>query len=396
MKNYNSQGFSFPHVAMSSREAEHCFKKYIQLEQKYDTGTIAFKTHTALPWVRNVCLKPEILDVIELLLGPNILCWSSTFFTKKPDAGQFVSMHEDSLYFQPTEPDNVASIWIALNPAKQDTGCLEYVPGSHRQNYSHQHVIDKDNLLPKGQTVNGTFNTVPVELNAGEFTAHHIKLLHKRTMEKAIDYGPTELELVSAGLPSIDLYKKYFGSYTEACEEIGVKPLLGSKLPKEFFNDYSNVKILIDTREQQPLKFKNSELYKSDVGDYSVESSDYNYTHVDRKSFGDFCGTITSGYARFCKELDRCRSLGCYMFVVMEFSLEEMQELNKKSYKKYKLDYVFHNMRDIQKQYKDCCQFVFAGSREMSQEIIPKLLIIGKDLWHTDVNYFWSKYLKEK
>ena len=223
-----------------------------------------------------------------------------------------------------------------------------------------------------------------------------IKLLHKRTMDKAIDYGPTELELVSAGLPSIDLYKKYFGSYTEACEEIGLKPLLGSKLPKEFFNDYSNVKILIDTREQQPLKFKNSELYKSDVGDYSVESSDYNYTHVDRKSFGDFCGTITSGYARFCKELDRCRSLGCYMFVVMEFSLEEMQELNKKSYKKYKLDYVFHNMRDIQKQYKDCCQFVFAGSREMSQEIIPKLLIIGKDLWHTDVNYFWSKYLKEK
>lgn len=188
MNKYNSQGFSFPHVAMSSVEAQHCFEKYIQLEQKYDTGTIAFKTHTALPWVRDVCLKPEILDVIEELLGPNILCWSSTFFTKKPDAGQFVSMHEDSLYFQPTEPDNIASIWIALNPAKQDTGCLEYVPGSHRQNYSHQHVIDKDNLLPKGQTVDGTFSTVPVELNPGEFTAHHIKLLHKSSPNYTKNY----------------------------------------------------------------------------------------------------------------------------------------------------------------------------------------------------------------
>ena len=221
------------------------------------------------------------------------------------------------------------------------------------------------------------------------------KLLNRRTMDKAIDYGPTELELASAGLPSIDTYKKYFGSYTYACEAVGVKPLLSGQLPKGFFNDYSDVKILIDTREQQPLSFKNSESYKLDVGDYGVTSKDYDYTYVDRKSFGDFCGTTTVGYARFCKELDRCRSLGAYLFVVMEFPFDEIAEYNQKSYKKYKLDYVFHNVREIQKQYKDCCQFVFAGSRELSQEVIPKLLIFGKQLWNTDVHYFWSKYLKE-
>ena len=96
---YNMQGYSFPHVAMSGVEAQHCFEKYIQLERKYDISTIAFKTHTALPWVRDICLRPQILDVIEELIGPDILCWSSTFFTKTPSAGQFVSMHEDSLYF---------------------------------------------------------------------------------------------------------------------------------------------------------------------------------------------------------------------------------------------------------------------------------------------------------
>lgn len=223
-----------------------------------------------------------------------------------------------------------------------------------------------------------------------------IELLHKRTIDKGIDYGPTELELISSGLPSVEVFKKYFGSYTYACEEIGIKPLLGGKLPKEFFDDYSDFKILIDTREQQPLKFKNYEKYKSDVGDYSVESCDYDYTHVDRKSFGDFCGTTTVGYARFCKELDRCRTLGCYMFVVVEVALDEMEMHNKKSYKKYKLDYVFHNMRKIQKQYRDCCQFVFSGSREMSELLIPKILVMGKQLWNTDMQYFWSKYLKEK
>jgi hypothetical protein len=222
-----------------------------------------------------------------------------------------------------------------------------------------------------------------------------IELLHKRTMDKDIDYGPTELELISAGLPSVEVYKKYFGSYTYACEEIGVKPLLGSKLPKGFFNDYSDIKILVDTREQQPLEFKNSELYKLDVGDYGATASDYDYTYVDRKSFGDFCGTTTVGYSRFCKELDRCRSLGTYLFVVMEFPFEEIDDYNRKSYKKYKIDYVLHNMREIQKQYKDCCQFVFAGSREESEELIPKLLVFGKKLWHTDIHYFWCKRNKD-
>ena len=236
-----------------------------------------------------------------------------------------------------------------------------------------------------------------IDKSSKEEVKKYIKeLLKKRITEKGLKYGPTELELISAGLPSIDIYKKYFGSYTYACEEFNVKPLLGERLPKEFFNNYSDKRILIDTREQQPLSFKNSEPYKLDVGDYCVTAKDYDYTYVDRKSFGDFCGTTTVGYARFCKELERCRDLGCYLFIVMEFPFEEIKENNDKSYKKYKLDYVFHNVRSLQKEYSDCSQFVFAGSREMSELIIPKILVMGKKLWNTDVNYFWSKYLKEK
>lgn len=222
------------------------------------------------------------------------------------------------------------------------------------------------------------------------------KLLIHRVQEKGLDYGPTQLELITSGLPPIDIYKKHFGSYTEACKQCGIEPLFNKNLPKEFNNDYSKVKILIDTREQKPLSFKNSEKYKLDVGDYSVEASNYDYTTVDRKSFGDFCGTITTGYARFCKELDRCRSLGSYMFVVVESGFDEMEDLNKKSYKKFKLSYVYHNMREIQKQYKDCCQFVFSGSRTNSIELIPKILMLGKKLWNTDVEYFWSKYISNK
>ena len=178
---YSTQGYSFPHEAFSSLKAQQCFEKYIQLEQKLDIDPLSFsfKTHTALPWVREICMTPKILDRVGDILGEDILCWSSSFFTKKPESGKFVSMHEDSLYFQPTEPDNVVTVWLAINPTRQETGCMEYVPGSHKNDYMHKHLQDKNNLLPKGQTVQGDFQTVPVELAPGEFSMHHIKLLHQ-------------------------------------------------------------------------------------------------------------------------------------------------------------------------------------------------------------------------
>ena len=220
-----------------------------------------------------------------------------------------------------------------------------------------------------------------------------IEILNRRIKTKNLKSGLSSIELWTVGLPDIDVYKKYFGSYTDACKHCLVEPMFNSKLPKEFWDDYSNINILIDTREQQPLKFKKSSILKLDIGDYAVAGSHYNYTHVDRKSFGDFCATVTHSYNRFAKELDRCRSLGCYLFVVVEAPLHSMDEYNKQSYKKFNLKYVFHNMRDLQREYSDCCQFVFSGSRNDSVEIIPKLLVLGKSLWKTDIQYFWSKKL---
>ena len=227
----------------------------------------------------------------------------------------------------------------------------------------------------------------------GAVKSYIIDLLKKRIKSKNLKSALSSVELWTIGLPDIDVYKKYFGSYTDACKECLVEPMFNSKLPKEFWNDYSNINVLIDTREQQPLKFKKSSILKLDIGDYAVGGDNYNYTHVDRKSFADFCATVTNSYNRFAKELERCRSLGCYLFIVIEAPLHSMDDYNKQSYKKFNLKYVFHNMRELQREYGDCCQFVFSGSRDLSVELIPKLLVLGKSLWKTDIQYFWSKKL---
>jgi ERCC4-type nuclease len=175
-----------------------------------------------------------------------------------------------------------------------------------------------------------------------------------------------------------------------------VVPRLKNPLPKKFFDHYSKTHILIDTREKQPLEFENSSLFKLDVGDYSVEADKFKYTFVDRKSFPDFCLSVTAAYDRFEREMARCQEMGCYMFVVVEIEYGLIHKFNRAAYKKHNLGYVMGNMRKLQAKYPDCVQFVFGGSRAYSALLIPKLLCLGDEVWGSDVNYFWAQFLEKQ
>ena len=222
-----------------------------------------------------------------------------------------------------------------------------------------------------------------------------INSIKDKLTSKNIKAGPPALYLETSGLPDMEICKEIFGSYNAVCKKFGMLPMLAGQLPKEFDDDFSNNNILIDTREQRPLSFKNSELLKLDVGDYGVSGELYDYTFVDRKSYQDFGATVTGGYARFVKELERCKSLGCFLFIVIECDFDQIYWKNKSVYKKFNLGYVLHNMRDIQAKYSDCCQFVFSGSREESVKLIPKVLVLGQKLWKVDLQYFWNKKIKK-
>ena len=233
--------------------------------------------------------------------------------------------------------------------------------------------------------------TAPKE-EVEDFVINSIK---DKLTSKNIKAGPPALYLETSGLPDMEICKEIFGSDNAVCKKFGMLPMLAGQLPKEFDNDFSNNNILIDTREQRPLSFKNSESLKLDVGDYGVSGELYDYTFVDRKSYQDFGATVTGGYARFVKELERCKSLGCFLFIVIECDFDQIYWKNKSVYKKFNLGYVLHNMRDIQAKYSDCCQFVFSGSREESVKLIPKVLVLGQKLWKVDLQYFWNKKIKK-
>ena len=268
--------------------------------------------------------------------------------------------------------------------AKKDRFTDELIPYKNYSQYFSKDFISADNMRL-------WCATAPKK----EVKDYIVTSFQKKLKNKKLSKIPPSTYLKSGDIPDIEICKKIFGSYNNACKKIKMLPMLSKGLPKNFDKDFTNTKIFIDTREQNPLSFKNEEFLKLDVGDYAVMGDDFDYTFVDRKSFQDFCATVTIGHERFLNEIERCKSLGCYLFVVIETAFDDMEAENSKSYKKFKLDYVFHKMRNIQAKYSDACQFVFSGSRDKSILLIPKILVLGKKLWGVDLEYFWSNQLKQ-
>lgn len=86
--------------------------------------------HKISPVIRNYLAHPVIVDVLTRVIGPNVKAMQSMLFIKsagKP--GQ--AWHQDEDYI-PTRDRSLAGVWIALDDAVIDNGCLWIIPGSHR------------------------------------------------------------------------------------------------------------------------------------------------------------------------------------------------------------------------------------------------------------------------
>ena len=266
---------------------------------------------------------------------------------------------------------------------RRDKLTNELLQFNNKEDYFGVDFVSQDNLRKWA-----------LSADKGEVKDYLLKRLKQRVTSKELTYAPCHLELQLHDLPSMDMYKYFFGSYSQACNDIKIKPLLDKNIMKGFFDrniELDDINILIDTREQQPLKFNNSTPMKLDFGDYAVGAPHYDYTYVDRKSESDFKGTMTTGFKRFTRELERAQEFDGYIFIVVESSIEAIIKNNMYGPRQSNLPYIWHNMRLLMHKFAKKCQFIFTGGREQSEEMIPKLLVYGKKLWETDLQYFIDK-----
>src|SRR6185436_6019733 len=140
----------------------------------------------------------------EDLLGPDILCWNTSFFIKEPRDPGFVSWHQDATYWG-LDSSDVATAWIALSPANKVSGCMKFIPGTHKQQVKHEDTFDQNNLLTRGQEIAVAVDETKAvygELQPGQASLHHVLLFHgsapnqsdDRRIGLAIRYIPTHVK----------------------------------------------------------------------------------------------------------------------------------------------------------------------------------------------------------
>ena len=126
------------------------------------------------PFMR-VAAEPGILDMVEQLIGPDLVLWITRILCKPAGDGQEVPWHQDGQYW-PIRPLGTCSVWIALDPVDRGNGCMRFIPGSHRREtlYGHR-TSTRKNLVLDQEVIPGEFDVVSRRAHDSWLSGQHLE-----------------------------------------------------------------------------------------------------------------------------------------------------------------------------------------------------------------------------
>lgn len=173
-----------------------------------------------VPPVRDVFISRKMLDCMEDVMGPSIHYHSSKVMFKPAHGGAAKPWHQDAAYWKAYEPNQV-TVWIALDDATEENGCVWAIPGSHKLGlipHVAQELQIEESRIEVGKAA-------PVPVRSGGLLIFHSLVLHmskKNTSDKnrwaiICDYDPKPFPSMDGRCPEMD--------------EQGVWHLRGAKAP---------------------------------------------------------------------------------------------------------------------------------------------------------------------
>ena len=210
VRQYREQGYVAPVPALSRAEAAALRASLEAFEAGAGvlSGKLRHKPHLLFTWLNDLVRHPRILDAVEDVIGPDILCWGTSFFIKEKRNPGFVSWHQDSTYWG-LEPPDIITAWVAFTDSNAANGAMRVIPGSHTMDQvPHRDTFAAENLLSRGQEIMVDVDerkAAMLELAAGEMSLHHVRLIHgsdpnpsdDRRIGFAIRYIPTSVKQVA-------------------------------------------------------------------------------------------------------------------------------------------------------------------------------------------------------
>ena len=184
IEQFNGKGYVFPVDLFSGEEADanrRYFDKLLKMATDAGLDSYAISSwHPHCAGIYDLVTNDRILDYVEDILGPNIVCTMTHYFSKMPSDVKSVYWHQDASFWALT-PSKVVTAWLAIDDVDVENGAMKLFPGTHllgripfewvtdeEEGVLNQHIHSPERY---GQPVS-------VELKAGQISLHTDMLLH--------------------------------------------------------------------------------------------------------------------------------------------------------------------------------------------------------------------------
>ncbi|MFF6782906.1 phytanoyl-CoA dioxygenase family protein [Streptomyces sp. NPDC012510] len=133
-----------------------------------------------------VLLDTRLRDILEWLLGEEVLAAQSMFYFKPPGArGQ--ALHQDNFYLR-VEPGTCVAAWIACDVIDPANGGLEVVPGTHRMDLFCPEEADEElSFVREYVPPPPGLSPVPVGMAPGDVLFFNGSLVHGSQPNRTAD-----------------------------------------------------------------------------------------------------------------------------------------------------------------------------------------------------------------
>lgn len=191
VEQFRRDGFIALDAITDAEEVERLREIYDRLfarESGFEEGDrIELAGGATLPQIVNPeKYEPELLQtkamqnahaIARRLLGPDAVSAGSHAIMKPPQHGAATPWHQDEAYWHPAYDHHALSVWMPLQPATLENGCMQFVPGSHSLPIVPHRLINEDahGLVVEEEPGEAA---VPCPIPAGGATVHSGRTLH--------------------------------------------------------------------------------------------------------------------------------------------------------------------------------------------------------------------------
>jgi len=190
LQEFNRRGFLLGLPILGPEELEQARRDFDELlseridraptdEAKFRSAhTIARPLHQ--PLVARLATHPQVIAMVEDLIGPRFACWSAHLFCKLPGDPTEQPWHQDA-GFWPLNRSRALTVWVAFDDVDDSNSSVEFLEGSHRLGRvqwqttgTTHHLLTSE--IPDAELLG---SVVPSVLRAGQASMHCDLTVHR-------------------------------------------------------------------------------------------------------------------------------------------------------------------------------------------------------------------------